>query len=116
MLVELESEFEKWFEECVGEKMFDDEISNLYFVIVQDKNSFHLEFCGSENFSLFDFDYRPKCGEHFFCDYSEGEEKFVEKIIFLLINLIKKNSIKNIIKNKNIYLIYFQNKIIKKIK
>jgi len=79
MLVELESKFEKLLEEFFEEKSFDDEISNLYFVIVQNKNSFHLEFCGNENFSLFDFGYRPKCGEYFFCDYSEGEKYLSKK-------------------------------------
>ena len=113
---ELEEKLEKWIFDIIEEEMFDDEISNFYFVIVSDKTTYHLEFTGNEVFSLGDFDYAPKAGEYFFCKYEENINEFINKINYLLINLFKNKYLIKLFKNKNIYLIKLQEKIINKIR
>ena len=110
--VSFEESMLKWINEIFEEEPLPFEINNLYFVVVEDKNTYHLEFAGSENFTMYNFEYQPPCAEHFICSYDDKKEDFILKIKYL-INKINKE---NIFYNKKIYLINYSKETAKLIK
>lgn len=104
--VSFEESIRKWLDDIFEEKPLPFEINYLYFLLIEDQNTYHLEFVGSENFSLYDFEYQPKCAEFFIYAYNESINEFKLKIKYLLNKLNKEK-----ILNKKIKLIlYLKNK------
>ncbi len=85
--MELEKSLYAYLDGMLEDDPLADEIGFVYFIIVEDKASFHLEVKGSEIKNKSVFEYNPLEGQYFFYDYPNSEEVFVEELRLAIKNL-----------------------------
>lgn len=85
------TEFDKklylWISGILEEDPIPDEVVNVYFCIVNDLRSYHLELCGNEIKNCDYFEYRPLEAQYFEYDYPLNKNEFCQQLILSIKNL-----------------------------
>lgn len=85
--MELEKRLEEWLTGIFEDDPLPDEVKFIYFVIVDEKVSYHLEIRGSEIKNTTYFEYYPLEAQYFFYDYPILKEDFIIQLSLALKNL-----------------------------
>lgn len=98
-MTEFDEKLLYWIESILEDDPLPDEIKFVYFCIVMDKSSFHLEMRGSELKNTKYFEYWPLEAQYFFYDYPKDVNAFKEELILSIKNL-------PIFEDRKIYLLF----------
>lgn len=104
-------EIKKWIKGIIEDDPIPYEIKYLYFLIVEDERTYHLEFVGSEFKDNNYFSYYVLEGQYCFLNYDVNINDFISELVVSIDALFLDEEINMILKNKEIIVKNQSNKV-----